>query len=56
MPIDEKLLAVLACPKCKGPLELTADGQGLDCRQCKLRYAINDGVPDMLVDDAEPID
>ena len=32
------------------------DGKGFDCQQCKLRYPIQNDVPVMLVDRAEPID
>jgi uncharacterized protein len=44
---------VLACPKCKGPVELK--GEALECPACKLRYRIEDGIPVMLIDEAEPI-
>jgi len=52
--MDRKLIEILACPKCKGPLALTVhaesqDGimQGsLDCASCSLSYPISEGVPD----------
>lgn len=53
--ISEDLLQVLACPKCKGKLELVEDGMALDCQACRLRYKITDGIPVMLIDEAEPL-
>ena len=44
---------MLACPKCKGKVELVKDGAALECGACRLRYAITDGIPVMLVDEAE---
>ncbi len=56
MPLDDKLLEILACPKCKGELEhvLRSDEEALLCGSCKLRYAVEDGIPIMLIDEAEP--
>jgi uncharacterized protein YbaR (Trm112 family) len=50
--MDEKLLKVLACPKCKGSLEYKNDS--LICQRCRLKYRIDDDIPIMLVDEAEP--
>jgi uncharacterized protein YbaR (Trm112 family) len=52
--LDEKLLAILACPKCKGDLEYTGDK--LACHACKLAYPIRDDIPIMLIDEAERLD
>jgi uncharacterized protein len=52
MPIDKELLAILACPKCKGDIKLTDKGDGLICRACKLMYPIKDDIPVMLIDEA----
>lgn len=48
--LDEKLLAILACPKCKGDLDYTGDE--LICPQCQLGYPIRDDIPIMLIDEA----
>ncbi|MBN1574380.1 MAG: Trm112 family protein [Deltaproteobacteria bacterium] len=56
MPIDKELLDILACPKCKGDLELTKEGDGLKCGACKLLYEIKDDIPIMLIDEAKPLD
>lgn len=52
MPIDKELLAILACPKCKGEIKLTEKGDGLVCQACKLMYPIKDDIPVMLIDEA----
>jgi len=56
MAIDQKLLEILACPKCKGDLELTEEKDGLICHSCKLLYPIKDDIPIMLIDEAIEID
>jgi uncharacterized protein YbaR (Trm112 family) len=53
--IKKELLEILACPQCKGPVELTADEDGIVCRACHLLYAIRDGIPIMLIDEAKPL-
>lgn len=56
MAIRRELLDILACPKCKGDLELTAAEDGLVCRTCKLVYRIEDDIPIMLIDEAKPLE
>lgn len=56
MAIPEKLLEILACPKCKGELELTNDQDGLICQPCKLKYPVKDDIPIMLIDEAIPLE
>jgi len=51
--LSEKLLAILACPKCKGDLEYDRENEKLICHGCKLRYRIEDDIPIMLIDEAE---
>jgi uncharacterized protein YbaR (Trm112 family) len=55
MAFDKELLEILVCPKCKGKLELTSEEDGLNCSACKLKYLIQDGIPIMLIDQAQPI-
>ena len=52
MAIGQDLLDILACPKCKGDLELTSDKDGLVCPACRLMYPIKDDIPVMLIDEA----
>ncbi len=56
MPIQQELLDILACPKCKGELRLTENKDGLICGACKLMYPIKDDIPIMLIDEAIKID
>ena len=49
--IDPKLLDILACPACK--TEVRLEGERLVCVQCKRRYPIRDGIPVMLIEEAE---
>ncbi len=54
MPLDPRLLAVLACPQDKGPLYYLGDEGGLYNARLHRRYVVRDGIPVMLVDEAEP--
>ncbi len=49
--IDQRLLEILACPACKTPVK--QDGERLVCTQCGRRYPIRDGIPVMLIEEAE---
>ena len=52
MAISQELLAILVCPACKVSVELTSNGQGLKCGQCRRVYPIKDDIPDMIIEDA----
>jgi uncharacterized protein YbaR (Trm112 family) len=54
MPVDARLLEILACPKCKGELEYNQEEDALYCHACRLRYAVEDDIPIMLIDEAKP--
>ena len=49
-----ELLEVLRCPCCRG--ELAVEPEALRCDSCRLRYAVRDGIPDMVAEDAERLD
>ena len=53
--IDKELLEILACPKCKGDIEYDEENQKLMCLSpdCGLKYPVRDGIPIMLIDEAE---
>ena len=51
--IDPKLLEILACPACKTAVKL--EGDRLVCAQCGRRYPVRDGIPVMLIEEAEPL-
>lgn len=50
--IDPRLLEILACPVCK--TSVAQQGEKLVCSQCGRRYPIREGIPVMLVEEAEP--
>lgn len=52
--IDDELLKILACPACKGEVKLQDDK--IVCLSCKRRYPIRDGIPVMLIDEAEVVE
>jgi hypothetical protein len=55
--LSPELLKILACPKCKGPLEYhVAPPESLLCRTCMLVYAVQDDIPVMLIDEARLLD
>jgi uncharacterized protein YbaR (Trm112 family) len=45
------LLDILACPECRGPLMV--EPASLRCDACRLRYRVENGIPVMLIDEAE---
>jgi uncharacterized protein YbaR (Trm112 family) len=53
--LPQELLDILVCPKCKGTLAHRETESALDCPRCRVRYAIRDGIPIMLIDEAIPI-
>lgn len=50
--MDAKLLEILVCPLCKSPLVYRKAEQELACKADRLAYAIKDGIPIMLADEA----
>lgn len=53
MTLDDDLLEILVCPKCKGELEYRTEEDALLCHECRLRYEVEDDIPIMLIDEAE---
>lgn len=56
MTLDPRLLAILACPKDKGPLLYFENEDCLYNPRLHLRYRITEGIPVMLVDEADAVD
>ena len=56
MTLDPLLIEVLACPEDKGPLLYFADEDLLYNDRLHRAYAVQDGIPDMLIDDATAVD
>lgn len=52
MTLPSQLLALLVCPRCKGPLRYEEAASSLVCSACALRYPVRDGIPVMLPDEA----
>ena len=54
MPLlDDLLKEILVCPNCHGALEEDEPALRLRCTQCKLAYPVRDGIPVMLIDEAD---
>ena len=56
MPLDPRLLAVLACPEDKGPLYYLGDADGLYNPRLHRRYEVREGIPVMLIDESVAVD
>jgi uncharacterized protein len=60
MSLDHRLIELLVCPLCKGPLTLTRDAQNrgseLQCPADRLAFPIRDGIPVMLESEARTLD
>ena len=50
--MDSKLLEILVCPLCKSQLVYRKTEQELICKADRLAFAIQDGIPVMLADEA----
>ena len=53
--VDKKLLDILACPICKGPLVYQKDKNELICKVDRLAYPIREGIPVMLENEARQL-
>lgn len=60
MSLDHRLIELLVCPVCKGPLQLQRDEQQLaielQCPADRLGFPIRDGIPVMLEGEARLLD
>ena len=56
MAVSQELLDILACPKCKEPVQLNAAADALACEGCRLEYPIVDDIPVMLIDEARKLE
>jgi uncharacterized protein YbaR (Trm112 family) len=55
MNMDPRLLDIVACPLCKGPLVWHAAETVLVCRADRLAFPVKDGVPVMLEEEARTL-
>lgn len=53
--MDKKLLDILACPVCKGPLVYKKDQGELICKADRLAFPIRDDIPVMLEEEARTL-
>jgi len=53
--LDPKLLEILVCPLCKGPLVHRREAAELVCKADRLGFAIRDGIPVMLEEEARKL-
>jgi uncharacterized protein YbaR (Trm112 family) len=55
--MDKRLRELLVCPICKGPLRSISSGSALElvCRPDRLAYAVRDGIPVMLPEEARTL-
>ena len=51
--IDPDLLKILVCPKCKTEVEIKDEKLVCQNKECGLRYPIRNGIPVMLISEAE---
>jgi uncharacterized protein YbaR (Trm112 family) len=51
--LDAELLEILVCPNDRGDVDYLEDEQVIVCRACGYRYPVRDGIPVMLIDEAE---
>ena len=60
MSLDHRLIDLLVCPVCKGPLQMRRDAEqrprDLACPADRLAFPIRDGIPVMLESEAAPLD
>jgi uncharacterized protein YbaR (Trm112 family) len=56
LAVDKKLLEILVCPLCKGPLEYDRKAAELICKADRLAYPIRDDIPVMLEEEARRLD
>ena len=54
--MDARLLEIVVCPLCKGPLVLRKTEQELVCKADRLAFAIRDGIPVMLEGEARKLE
>lgn len=54
--MDSKLLEILVCPLCKGPLVFEKGSQELICKADRLAFPIRDGIPVMLEEEARALE
>lgn len=55
MALPQILKELLVCPRCHGELRFLEERREIHCERCRLLFRIEDDVPNMLLDEAEPL-
>ena len=55
MTLNQELLDILACPKCKEAVTYREATAEIVCSACRLSYPVRDEIPVMLIDEATPL-
>ena len=56
MAVHPELVELVRCPRCRGRLTLRPAEDGFECGACRVLYPIIDNIPQLLVDEARPLD
>jgi len=51
--LSRELLKIIACPSCKSTLSYNEKLSSLTCTGCRLEFKVQDGIPILLVDEAQ---
>jgi len=51
--LKKEIIKILACPKCKGHVEYDKKNEVISCKTCNLKYLIKQGIPVMLIEEAQ---
>ncbi|MBU6460221.1 MAG: Trm112 family protein [Proteobacteria bacterium] len=54
--MDPKLIEILVCPVCKGPLHFQRESVEMTCKGCRLAYPIRDDIPVLIEQEARELD
>ena len=52
----KELLDILACPQCKKPIRLDEENKCFICEECRVKYPITDGIPELMIEKAIQLD
>ena len=55
MALDPDFVSLFRCPRCHGRLTAHVEPAGLACAACALLYAVDDDLPNFLVEEATPL-
>ncbi|HVC48806.1 MAG TPA: Trm112 family protein [Burkholderiales bacterium] len=53
--MDPKLIEILVCPVCKGPLDYRRGATEMICKGCRLAYPVHDDIPVLIEQEAREL-